>query len=639
MRKMIFWILGIVAVIVLLTKASDLADLAGTIRTGAIIPLILAVVFQLARYVMQALSTQSAFNTIGVKPAPLKRLIALIVGGIFINTLAPTGGTAGAALIVDDAVKRDQEPTQAATASILELLCHFVGFIIIMFIGFIILQFTGRLDNLSFILGMVLVLLISFFSGILFYCHKNTKALIALFKKIEAFVEKVCAKIHKQPPKPWAERIVLQLSDASESILAHPTQLASTIGLSALGYGCEMLCFVCVGFAFGVTAINVLIASYVMTTVFSIVSPAPNGVGFAEAAATIALTGYGSSVATATAIALVFRGFVFWIPFAIGAVMLRQSGFFNSKKSATEEDKAKVTGYIAGLFVFVLGILNVLFCLLPSISQKYELLTEWFGIGEPFSSTAAVVLGMLFMLLARGMIRRSRTTWAWALVLIVFLAAAQLVSAGSGTFYVVIPLIALAIWLFVKWRDFDQREPIYDSRRRRYMPFAFAIFITILYTVCGYMMLGKSCFGFEHSFTQGLLAAAKTIIPGLADPTPINAYGAWFQSSVPIILLTTFLWAFAVVITPYIQRKLEESGTRLMGIQPITDDQIERVVAAANEGRDENSGEAFLGSDDKSNLVARRSGATFAPKITAPHGTIPHPYKKKPVYTGTFRKK
>ncbi|NTU90044.1 MAG: flippase-like domain-containing protein, partial [Actinobacteria bacterium] len=461
MRKTIFWVFGIVAVVVLLAKSSDIATLFETVSRGALIPIIAAAVFQLGKYVMQSVSLAAAFGAVG-EDASWRRMVPLVFSGIFINTIAPTGGTASAVLVIDDARRRGISPGKATSAALVAQMGVYSGFIIIMIMGFIILQMTGRLDPTAFLGGMVLVVAVAFFAGILFVCRKNKEMLYSLLAPVERAGEKVFVKFRRPAPKPWAENLITSFSAASDSIATNPMVALSVLGFSTLASGLEMLGFVSVGFAFGLTAVNELIAAYVVTNIFTIVSPSPNGVGFAEAAATLVLTSYGTPATISTAIALVFRGFVFWVPFAVGALLLRRTGFFAKKKDETEEEKALQTGYLAGLFIFVFGLANVVFAIVPVMPSAYELLTTWFSVGNVFSGTWAVILGIMLILMTRGMIRRSRTTWAWAMVLLILLAVAQLMSAK--TYYAALAILVLAAWLFRKRSSFD-RLLVHESMR------------------------------------------------------------------------------------------------------------------------------------------------------------------------------
>lgn len=162
--------------------------------------------------------------------------------------------------------------------------------------------------------------------------------------QLEGWLERQFTKHNRKAPKPWAERLVGQFSNASATIAHNPRGLVPVIGFAVLGSGLEMLCFICCGLAFGITEVNVLVAGYVVTNIFTVVSPSPNGVGVAEVAASVTLTAYGTSVSTATAVALVFRGFVFWIPFAIGALLLRRTGFSLRRRTPRRRRRPREQG-------------------------------------------------------------------------------------------------------------------------------------------------------------------------------------------------------------------------------------------------------------------------------------------------------
>lgn len=553
MRKVVFWVIGIIALIVVLTKTSDIIELLDTIQRGALIPIVLAVVFQSGRYVMQSAGMRASFKAVG-ETANLRRTITLVISGIFINTLAPSGGMASAVLLVDDGVKRGISPGKSTSAAMLGMMGNYTGFILIMFVEFIILGAGGNLDAATFICGMLMVLIVVFFSGMLFICRKSPRMLKIVFGKIEQFANSLFTRIHRKPLKPWADKFVDQFVDASAAIAERPTGLLEILGCCTLASCLEMLCFICVGVAFGVTEINVLAASYVVTYIFTVISPSPNGVGIAEAAAALVLTSFGTSVGTATAVALVFRGFVFWIPFAIGAVLLRRTGFFDEKKNVSDEEKARSNALVFSILVFVFAILNIFFTLIPTVPDQYLLLSEWFSIGGVFSPSLAVVLSVLLLLMTRGIAQRSRMAWAWTMALIVFLAAAQLIGAGNGgKYFVVLALLALGGSLYMRRGDFDRN--ILFTKKRRLAPIIIAAVIVVLYTLVGYAMLGPDYFGFTHMPLDALKATLFTLVPGLEPPHPVEQYGEWFYRSIFYVFGVTAAWACSALLIPRIRSR------------------------------------------------------------------------------------
>lgn len=556
MRKTILWILGLIAVVVVLTKSSDIVALFTTMQQGALIPLILAIIFQCGRYCFQAATYAQSMEAMG-EHYTWQHMLPLVISGIFINTLAPSGGTAGAVLIIDDGTKRGIPPARITTGAIVGQMAHYAGFVIIMIVGFTILGATGRLDPVAFICGMVMIMIIGVVVGVLIVCRTNKSLMVKLFKKVERLVATLAVKFHRNPPRPWAIKAVDQVSDAATALVSNPRHIFTILGFATVGYGLELFCFICVGLAFGITSVNEMVAAYVVTNIFTVISPVPNGVGIAEATATLILTSYGSPVSVSTAVALVFRGFVFWIPFAVGAVLLRRTGFFTSKKVQTPSDKAKQTGYISAVFVCFFGVINTLFALMPVVPDNYAILREWLSAGTVFTPTIALLLGILLIMLTPGIWKRSRVTWAWTLSLLAFLAAAQLVSAKS--YFVVVPILALGTWLFIKRSDFDQIR-IHSGKRQTIFPILGAILITLAYTVSGFMLLGGDYFGFTKLPGDALKATLEMFAPGLfisalGYPVPTADYGEWFMDSVYYVTVFTLLWAFSTIIFPWLRRR------------------------------------------------------------------------------------
>lgn len=555
MRKTVFWIIGILAVILLVANSQSIAEIFLAMAQGAIIPLICAALFEFGRYAMQAAANVAAFNTVN-EEASWKKMFTLILSGTFINTLAPSGGTVYYALIIDDANDRGIPVGKSTSASLMMQMFLLSGFLVIMLIGFTVMQAAGKLTLGFFICGMLIALIAAFFGGILFVCRKSPAMLRSFLHPIERFVGRIAIKIRRnhKPPKPWADKFVDSLDSAAQAMGKNKREAWACFGFMILANGCEMMCFIMSGFAFGVTAVNALIGAYVITNIFTIISPSPNGVGFAEATATVVLTSFGTAVALSTAVALTFRGFVFWIPFVIGALLLRRTGFF-SKKNESEEEKAKTTGHLAALFAFVFGLANILFAVLPNIPENFNILSQWLSVGNVLSSTVVVAFSVILMLMTRGLRKRSRTTWAVTLLLLIYLAVAQFV--GSKTIYVAIAILVFGAWLWFKRRSFDKLL-VYENTRSTISPILYAVFITLGYGICGYYSLADQ-FQYTWDLTQldAIWATIQTVLP-FGDPTPLSGQAAWFISSVKMVAIITVIWAVIAILFPWLRKQRYE---------------------------------------------------------------------------------
>ena len=146
-------LVGFVIVIVLafvLLRGDQLVELVETMKRGAVIPLIVAILTQLGKYYAQSWSYHFTFASVDEKMGP-RETLPLVFGTFFMNTIAPSLNMAGATLVVDDARRRGIEGGKAMSAALLMQMTIESGFMTIMIIGFIMLQLTGNLSPAWFL--------------------------------------------------------------------------------------------------------------------------------------------------------------------------------------------------------------------------------------------------------------------------------------------------------------------------------------------------------------------------------------------------------------------------------------------------------------------------------------------------------
>ena len=326
--------MGLVIVIVLafvLLRGDQLVELVETMKQGAVIPLVAAVFTQLGKYFAQSFAYSYSFAAVEEKMDP-RETLPLVFGTFFMNTIAPSLNMAGATLVVDDAHRRGIPAGKATSAALLMQMSIESGFMTIMIIGFVILEFTGQLDPLWFLLGLVVVLLVAVMGSIMVLGHKKPSLLMRILRPVERLVNRVRVRFKKEPLKPWIESAVTSFGDAAVLIVKNPKTTAKVLGCSILASTCELACFCLVGIAFDVYIPQALICGYVVATLFAMISVTPQGVGVVEAAVLVLFTSYGVSGAAGMAIALVYRGLVFWMPCLIGAVLIQRTKTFKRDK-------------------------------------------------------------------------------------------------------------------------------------------------------------------------------------------------------------------------------------------------------------------------------------------------------------------
>jgi uncharacterized protein (TIRG00374 family) len=339
-RKLVIGVIVVVALAVVLLRGDQFIELVDTMRTGAILPLVVAVLSQLAKYVAQAFAYAAAFKTVGERRRP-RDTLPLVFGTFFMNTIAPSLNTAGAMLVIDDSRRRGIPTGRATSAALLMQISIESGFLTIMIVGFIVLQFAGRLDPAWFLVGLFVVFLVGAMAGIMVIGRKNPGVVVGFLKPIESLVNRLSRRFRKgKEVSPWVETLVESFSEAAGTIGHNPKKAALVFLFSILASTCELICFCLVGIAFGLDVPSALIGGYVVATLFAMISITPQGVGVVEVAVIALMAAYGVSSAAATAIALTYRGLVFWMPFAIGAVLIHRTKSF-AKDPASKPERLK----------------------------------------------------------------------------------------------------------------------------------------------------------------------------------------------------------------------------------------------------------------------------------------------------------
>ena len=341
--------MGVVLIIVLAVvflRGDQLVELGETMKQGSPLPLVAAILTQLGKYFAQSFAYSRSFAAVGERMEP-KSTLPLVFGTFFMNTIAPSMNLAGTTLVVDDARRRGIPAGKATGAALLMQITIDGAFSTLMVCAFIFLAVTVGLSPVWFLMGMVVLCLVGTMVALLILAHKKPGSLMRLLRPIERASRKVVGRVRKKPLEPWAERIAQAFSEAAGMIGHSPKPTLQAYGCSLIASLCELSCFALVGIGFGVDTAPALVCGYVVATLFAMISVTPQGVG--EAAVVVAFTSFGESAAAGTAIGLVYRGIVFWMPFIIGAVLINTTKAFKGdvKQAAYDQDMGAVAGTAA----------------------------------------------------------------------------------------------------------------------------------------------------------------------------------------------------------------------------------------------------------------------------------------------------
>ncbi|WP_278853146.1 lysylphosphatidylglycerol synthase transmembrane domain-containing protein, partial [Gordonibacter pamelaeae] len=453
MKKALLLVLGIVAVCFLIANADYLASFLATLQTGALVPLVVACALMLARHLVQAASYDAAFEAVGHKTGFWHNVV-LIFSLVFINTFCLFSGATGVAFIIDDAHRRGCDAGQSTSGAILSQIGYFAAILVISVIGFVTMLVSGSMNTLFLVGGLALAAVLAVLSGMFVAGYRKPRILFRLFLGLESLINKALGLLKRHLKPGWGRKTAGSFISSASILAKNPQGTLVTVAYASFSAILNMACLVAIGYAFGFTHVTALVAAFAVAAISVILSPTPQGVGVVEAAIAAILTAHGCSLATATAIALVYRGIMFWMPFCIGAVLLSQSGFFADKKNPSEEQRAKDLAWISGTLVLLVGLVNLGLALIPKSFEPFTVLTEWVNIGGVLIGPALIVGSAVLVVLAVGLILRFRTAWALTIGALVLLAGAEFLYVN--TWQVAVAAVVLVVWLFWKRSAFDR---------------------------------------------------------------------------------------------------------------------------------------------------------------------------------------
>ena len=341
-RLLLIGMVIIIVCAVVFMRGDQLVELVETMKQGATLPLIAAICTQLGKYLSQSFAYSHCFKAVNERMKP-RSTLPLVFGTFFMNTIAPSLNLAGTTLVVNDARKRGIEAGKATSAALLMQITIDGAFATIMISAFIMLALTVGLSPLWFLVGMLVIVLVSVMILIMVLGRRRPAIVLRALSPIERLVNSVLVRFKKKPLNPWAGKLVTSFSDAAGLIGQNPRPTLEAYGCSIIASLCELSCFCLVGLAFGVTSIEPLVCGYVVATLFAMISITPQGVGVVEAMVVVAFTAFGESSAAGMAIGLVYRGIVFWMPFIIGAILINVTKTFrggDEKEAAGEDERA-----------------------------------------------------------------------------------------------------------------------------------------------------------------------------------------------------------------------------------------------------------------------------------------------------------
>ncbi len=574
-RTVVTAVLVVALVAVVWGQRVLLVQMAQAMSHGSVIPLVAAVACEATRIVFHSLAYTRSFRAIGAD-VPLRATIPAWFKAVFMNTVLPSGGTSGLAAVVDAARARGVPVGSASSAALFTQTCFYSAMFLVLVVGLVAMGVAGTLTVRDVLLSLLVGGAALVFLALLAFASLRPGQLQRAMRWVERTVVRACRRLRlPRTPKPWADALVRSFSSAARELSRRPREAASVFVAMVVAMSFDLAAFVASGLAFGVAALPALLGGYVTALVFNSFSPTPGGVGVVEGLAAVVLAGYGYPPALALSTVLTYRALMYWIPLAVGGVMMRVTGAFAGGGRGAGEaaapageapggararrrlgladrlrDVAASTldrrAVIAGLLTLAVALYQMVASALPRDEAVLEVIRAHLPLAVTLDPAMVIGVAYLVLLCVPGLFIRDQGCWLLTLAALVLLGIASLL-AGNAALSIAALLIVLAV--LVTWHACFTRHNFLTQLGRLAWVLAYGVAVAILYAAGG-MLLMREGITPTPDFWGTVWLGVQSLV---TTPTGVQMTErvAWFAGSarvVRLVLSLATLFAVAVML-------------------------------------------------------------------------------------------
>jgi len=321
-----------IAVLAVLLYFVGVGDLLRYLREAELSTVGLVVVVTVGWLFAWGMALHTVLDVLGTAVSPLKTFL-VFAGATFNNNVTPFGQAGGepvTALLISEVTDTEYGTGLAAIASVDTL--NFVPSITLALLGMGYFAtgttFNTRLESAAIVVVGLTVAVV----GALVFGWRN-------HERVEAAVVTAAARLSRvagtyvprlsDPGRAAIERRVGHFFEAIERVATNPRGLALALGFSALGWFLQMsglwLAFQAIG-----EPVSLAVVMFVVPIgAIAGMTPLPGGAGGIEAVLVFLLVAAplpGVTESVALAAVVIYRGAVFWVPIAIGGVVMGTVG-------------------------------------------------------------------------------------------------------------------------------------------------------------------------------------------------------------------------------------------------------------------------------------------------------------------------
>jgi len=442
-----------------------------------------------------------------------------------ISTIIPVGGPAATYAAVRALNQQGVSTDSAVYAMVLNGVLGYVSFAVFLIPILAYLVVGGGASNLMILAAAVLCGLVVIMIALLVLHQRGSRVMTALQRRLPARVSSFVdgAREHQ-----------ISTTDLVPPFLVH--LLIDLLGVVML--------YACLEAVHREPSIRVVLAGYVIGTLFLLVTPFFQGVGVVELSMTVVLKNFGIPSGAALAAVLLYRVAEIWLPLLVGL----------SVQVTDIKEVRRASAHVPAVITGITGLVTVLAAISRPFPRRFDKIQQYSVVGpHEFSRTFAVVAGFFLIFLSWSLWRRKRVAWIAALAI---LAVSSIGPFLKGHDHVLFVLSLVNAGLLLLHRDrFRVRSDI-PTMRQGVIRFALSILFAVIYGTLGFFLIDVRAFGTDFGPLQAVTETLRLFFSlGTHGVTPHTRYGSWFEDSLSFVGLISVIYATFSLVRPVVWRR------------------------------------------------------------------------------------
>ena len=442
-----------------------------------------------------------------------------------ISTIIPIGGPASTYAAVRALDQQGVSSDTSVYAMVLNGVLGYVSFAVFLIPVLAYLIVGGGASTLMILAAIVLCALVVAMVAVLILHQRGSQITTALQRRLPARVSDFVdgAREHH-----------ITTSDLITPLLVH-------LVIDLLGV---VMLYACLEAVHQEPSIRVVLAGYVIGTLFLLVTPVMQGLGVVELSMTVVLTNFGVPSGAALAAVLLYRVAEVWMPLLVGLSM--QVSDIKEVRRASAHIPAVITG--------ITGLVTVLAAISHPFPRRFDEVQQYSVVGpHEFSRTFAVVAGFFLIFLSWSLWRRKRMAWIAALAILAVTSVGPFL---KGHDHVLFVLSLVNAGLLLLHRDRFRVRSDVPTMRQGVIRFGLSILFAVIYGTVGFFLIDERAFGTDFSPFQAVTETLRLFFSlGTHGVTPHTRYGSWFEDSLSFVGLVSVIYATFSLVRPVVWRR------------------------------------------------------------------------------------